>query len=1123
MPRRNDIQRIMILGSGPIKIGQAAEFDFSGSQACRALRSDGYEVILVNSNPATIQNDPEMADRIYIEPLLPDVIRRILEIEKPDALLAGMGGQTALNLASTLAHDGSLAKIGVELIGCNLVSIDEAEDRDLFNRVCQEIDLPICEAHACNSINEVLEAAEDIGKYPLLVRPAFTLGGLGGGTAWNKGQLVEIASQGILHSQIGQVLIEESILGWQEHEYEVMRDASDNCIIVCTMENIDPMGVHTGESVVVAPQQTLSDRDHQMLRDAALRLIRRLDIKGGCNVQFAFNQDTGDYRVIEVNPRVSRSSALASKATGYPIARMAALIAVGYTLDELPNPITGEGTTAAFEPTLDYCVVKIPRWPFDKFRTADRTLGTSMKSTGEVMAIGRSFQEAFLKAWASLEYGQPHPRPLSMADTSEGEGMGERASEELPDEILEEWLRVATDRRMGALYEAFRRGWSVDRVEEITSITRWFLHQFERMAVVDAEVVEAGKRGKADSITSEMMRSWKSNGLTDAHIADAMAGYPTTGWRIKENGVTEFDVMSRRHSLSIHPVYRMVDSCAAEFAAVTPYYYSTYEINCEDGIDRVPHPRKYSAEGEEARRLVVIGSGPIRIGQGIEFDYGAVHAVQAIREVGHEAILINNNPETVSTDFDTSDRLYFDPLTLESVSEILLREGADGILLQFGGQTAINLALPLDGRLEHLSGLGLNLKLEGTSPDAVDEASDRERFEAFAKRAKLKMPHGLTGSTPDEVRAAVQEIGFPVLIRPSYVLGGRGMEILTNDAQLDAYMSEAYIAPDKPLLADEYLGHAIELDVDAVSDGEEVLIGAIMEHLEEAGIHSGDSTCFIPPQNVSQEILQTVEDWTERIGIGLNIIGCFNIQFAICEDELYVLEVNPRGSRTFPFVAKSTGIPLARIAARVTIGAKLSNLEIPERTTGLVCVKAPVFPFIKLRGLDPAPGPEMKSTGEVMGSDIDPARAYLKARLATELPVPTAGGVYLTVKDGDKESLVPIAKRLSEMCFTLYATTGTANALKAGGVPVERVYRIAEHHSPDALDLMRQGKINLVINTPSKSGGAVLDGNMMRRLAVELNIPFVTTMSGARMEVEAIYAAIDGIPEPRLLQVDYLK
>ena len=1051
------------------------------------------------------------------------MVRRILEIEKPDALLAGMGGQTALNLASNLAHEGVLAELEVELIGCNLASIDEAEDRDLFKQVCEEIDLPICDAIACSSIEEVLKAAEAIGSFPLLIRPAFTLGGLGGGTAWNRGELVEIASQGILHSQIGQVLIEESILGWQEHEYEVMRDAADNCIIVCTMENIDPMGVHTGESVVVAPQQTLSDRDHQMLRDAALRLIRRLDIKGGCNVQFAFDQTTGDYRVIEVNPRVSRSSALASKATGYPIARMAALIAVGYTLDELPNPITGEGTTAAFEPTLDYCVVKIPRWPFDKFRTADRTLGTSMKSTGEVMAIGRSFSEAFLKAWASLEYGKPHPRPLTMADTSEGEGMGDRAKEPLPDEELEKWLTVATDRRMAALYEAFRREWSIERVKSLTAMTTWFLDKFQRMAAMDAEVVAAGKAGKKPADLDQLtLRRWKSAGLTDAHIADAMAGYPVSGWRIKESGRQEFDVMARRHELQVHPVYRMVDSCAAEFAAVTPYYYSTYEPNGQLGIDRVPYERRIAADGDDARRLAVVGSGPIRIGQGIEFDYGAVHAVQAIREAGHEAIIINNNPETVSTDFDTSDRLYFEPLNLECTAEVLLREGADGILLQFGGQTAINLALPLDGLQPHLKSMGLDMNLEGTSPDAVDEASDRERFEAFSKREGLRMPHGLTGSTPEQVRSAVEEIGFPVLIRPSYVLGGRGMEILANDEQLDAYMSEAYIAPDKPLLVDEYLGHAIELDVDAVCDGESVLIGAIMEHLEEAGIHSGDSTCFIPPQNVSEEVLAQVEEWTEKIGVGLNIVGCFNIQYAICDGTLYVLEVNPRGSRTFPFVAKSTGIPLARIAARVVIGAKLSNMEIPERTQDLVCVKAPVFPFIKLRGLDPAPGPEMKSTGEVMGSHKEAAHAYLKARLATELPVPTSGGVYLTVKDEDKLDLVPIAEQMANLGFQLYATTGTAHVLKSGGVPVERVFRIAEGKHPDALDLMRQGKIDLIINTPSKSGGAVLDGNMMRRLAVELNIPFVTTMSGARMEVEAVRSAKQGLPEPVRLQVAYL-
>jgi carbamoyl-phosphate synthase large subunit len=1118
MPKRTDINRILLLGSGPIRIGQAAEFDFSGSQACRALRSEGYEVILVNSNPATIQNDPSMADRIYIEPLLPDVVRRILEIERPDAILAGMGGQTALNIASSLAHDGTLEALNVELIGCDLQAIDDAEDRDRFKQVCEEIDLPVPKAIACASIDEVLEAAEDLGGYPLLIRPAFTLGGLGGGTAWNKGQLVEIASQGILHSRIDQVLIEESILGWQEHEYEVMRDASDNCIIVCTMENIDPMGVHTGESTVVAPQQTLSDRDHQMLRDAALRLIRRLDIKGGCNVQFAFNQKTGEYRTIEVNPRVSRSSALASKATGYPIARMAALIAVGYTLDELPNPITGKGTTAAFEPTLDYCVVKIPRWPFDKFRTANRTLGTSMKSTGEVMAIGRSFEEAFLKAIASLEVGNPHPRPLTLADESEGEGQIERAAEPLPDSTLEEWLRVPTDRRMLALVEAFRRNWDIEKVHEVTGgITRWFLHRFQSLALNEMEIM--AHAGSPSDISEEDLRRWKGNGMTDAHIADALAGFPPLGVRGLDSSHSPLAIMERRHSFGIHPVYRMVDSCAAEFAAVTPYYYSTYEGgSTPSGIDSVPHERKIRADGDEANRHVVVGSGPIRIGQGIEFDYGCVHAVQAIRDEGHEAILINNNPETVSTDFDTSDRLYFDPLNLESVIEVLLRENADGLLLQFGGQTAINLALPMHERMEHLRSMNIHTELIGTSPDAVDEASDRERFEAFAKRVGLRMPRGLTGASPSEVRDAVVEVGYPVLIRPSYVLGGRGMEILTDDRQLDAYMSEAFIAPDKPLLVDEYLGGAMELDVDSVCDGEEVLIGAIMEHLEEAGIHSGDSTCFIPPQNVSQKIIEQVEDWTERIGVGLGIRGCFNIQFAIKDEILYVLEVNPRGSRTFPFVAKSTGVPLARIAARLALGTRLSEIEIPRFETELVCVKAPVFPFLKLRGLDPAPGPEMKSTGEVMGSHEDPAAAYLKARLATELPVPTSGGVYITVRDSDKNSVIEHASRLHELGFQLHATPGTAQILRdEGGLDVETAYRIAEGRSPDALDLMRQGNIQLILNTPSKSGGAVLDGNMMRRLAVELNIPFVTTLNGARMEVEAIAVAREGLPEPRRL------
>ncbi len=1114
MPRREDLETIMVLGSGPIKIGQAAEFDFSGSQAVRALREDGYKVILVNSNPATIQNDPEMADVVYIEPLLPDTVRAILEAERPDALLAGMGGQTALNIASELAHDGSLERLGVELIGSDLDAIDKAEDRDLFNEVCTSIGLPICTSVACNTMEEVLAAADFLGSWPLLIRPAFTLGGLGGGTARDVGELVEIATLGLRNSRINQVLIEESILGWQELEYEVMRDEADNATIVCTMENIDPMGVHTGESVVVAPLQSFSDVDHQILRDHALRLIRALNIKGGCNVQFAFNQATGEVRVIEVNPRVSRSSALASKTTGYPIARMAAKIAVGYTLDELPNPITGEGTTAAFEPTLDYCVVKIPRWPFDKFRTADRTLGTSMKSTGEVMAIGRCFEEAFLKAWASLEQGVAHPRPLTRADESDGEDQLERAEEPLPEHTLIDWLTVATDRRMGALLEAFRRGWSIERVHELTRMTRWFLHRFKRLADMEAEITAQGVA--PEQINAEDMRRWKAHGFTDAHIADALAGFPAAGPTSLAKGRDEAAVMARRHALKVHPVYRMVDSCAAEFAAATPYYYSTYEPLGHDGIDLLP-----GLEDRTKERVVAIGSGPIRIGQGIEFDYGCVHAVNAIRAAGKDAVLINNNPETVSTDFDTSDRLYFEPLILEHVAEVLLREQAHGILLQFGGQTAINLALPLEARRPLLAASGANVGTLGTSCDAIDEASDRERFEAFAKRVGLRMPRGATGTTSDDVRRAVESIGFPVLIRPSYVLGGRGMEILSNQTQLDAYLAEAFFAPDRPLLVDEYLGHATELDVDAACDGEDVLVGAVMEHLEEAGIHSGDSTCFIPTQNVSEEILVQVEEQTRIIGLGLGIVGCYNIQFAIQDETLYVLEVNPRSSRTVPFVAKSSGLPLARIAANVTIGQPLAQQEIPKRVTGHVCVKAPVFPFIKLRGLDPAPGPEMKSTGEVFGSDEDPAMAYLKARLATEVPVANGGGVYLTVRDEDKADIVDLARDLVDLGYELYATPGTADGIRGAGLAVTTVYRIAEPQHPDALDIMREGRVQFIVNIPTVSGGAVRDGNMMRRLAVELNIPFVTTLRGAVMEVAAMSVLAKGDPRPRRLEVHY--
>tara|TARA_Y100001960_G_scaffold170006_1_gene178335 strand:- start:310 stop:2436 length:2127 start_codon:yes stop_codon:yes gene_type:complete len=708
-----------------------------------------------------------------------------------------------------------------------------------------------------------------------------------------------------------------------------------------------------------------------------------------------------------------------------------------------------------------------------------------------------------------------------MSDASDGETMDERAAEHLPTALLEDWLRVATDRRLSAVIEALRRGYSNEDVRDLTGgMTRWFITRFERIAAIETEIRAAGEIGmKPADIPERELRSWKGAGFTDLHIADALAGFPQSGFKSLPAGADETAVRLRRHELRIHPRYRMVDSCAAEFAAVTPYYYSTYEGgSAELGIDFVP-----GLASSTKQRIAVVGSGPIRIGQGIEFDYGCVHAAGAIQDLGHEAIIINNNPETVSTDFDTSDRLYFDPLTLESVEEVLLREDANGILLQFGGQTAINLALPLADEIPHLSEMGLDLMIEGTSPESVDEASDRERFEEFALRCGLRMPDGATATSPDGVRQAANEIGYPVLIRPSYVLGGRGMEILSNYKQLESYMSEAYLSSDRPLLIDKYLGNAMELDVDAVCDGESVLIGAIMEHLEEAGIHSGDSTCFIPPQNVSIDILNQVEEWTTIIGLELGIRGCFNIQFAIHENLLYVLEVNPRGSRTFPFVAKSTGIPLARIAARVALGERLSDLDIPQPQTDAVCVKAPVFPFIKLRGLDPAPGPEMKSTGEVMGSHVRASAAYLKARLATELPVPTEGGVYITVKDEDKHAMIPLAERLQEMGFTLYATRGTSRVLRGvGGLEIQTCYRIAEGRSPDALDLMRQGKIHLIINTPRSTGGAVLDGNMMRRLAVELNIPFVTTMAGAMMEVEAIDEARQGMPEPRLLRIKSL-
>ncbi|HJN55143.1 MAG TPA: carbamoyl-phosphate synthase large subunit, partial [Candidatus Poseidoniales archaeon] len=1035
MPAREDLKRVAILGSGPIRIGQAAEFDFSGTQACRALRSVGIEVILINSNPATIQTDIDTAERVYIEPLAASAVAEILEIERPDALLAGMGGQTGLNLASELALDGVLERLDIELVGSNLEVIETAEDRHMFGELCKRLGLRVPEAYACTNIDEVLAAAEEIGRWPLLVRPAFTLGGLGGGTANNQAELVEISLAGMRYSRIHQVLVEESLLGWQEYEYEVMRDKADNAIIVCSMENLDPMGVHTGESIVVAPVQTLCDAEHQEFRDASLTIVRALDLEGGCNVQFAFDPHTGDWRVIEVNPRVSRSSALASKATGYPIARIAALIAVGFTLDEIPNPILGGRTTAAFEPSIDYCVVKIPRWPFDKFRTADRSLGTSMKSTGEVMAIGRSFEEAVLKAIASLEQGPGHPRPLMEADAVLGDVSDAQRSSSISDATLIDWMTEVTDRRLFGLFEAFRRGWSVDRVRELTAIVPWFLHGLEHIAQMECHLVKAG--AQEGGIDDEQLLVAKRLGFTDRAIADALLGHPTDSGYREAVGAHERLIRARRWQAGLHPSFRMVDSCAAEFVARTPYFYSTWEPGDADAQARLNEPEP---------PVVVIGSGPIRIGQGIEFDCSSVHAVRAARDLGRTTVMINNNPETVSTDFDISDRLYFEPLTSECLNEVLIHEGAGDLVIQFGGQTAIDLALAFRDEADSLSGLGVAVRLLGSSLHSVETASDRSAFHAHAASHDLPIPMGGFADTPDVLHSEAARIGFPILVRPSHVLGGRGMEILEDEEQLRTYIEEAWSDELAPLLVDAFLQGATEIDVDAVRHQGGIEIGAIMEHLEEVGIHSGDSTCFIPPQTLSDSVLSEIDRLTRRVGESLDLKGLYNIQMAIQGDQVTLIEVNPRGSRTVPFVDKATGRPLARWAMEAMLDEQLSPPRPIE--AGLAAVKAPVFPFLKLRGLDPAPGPEMKSTGEVMGIARRASEAYLKARMATELPVPVSGGAYITVRDDAKDDIIEIARDLADLGFDLMATRGTCDALRRAGLTVMLVHRISEGASP---------------------------------------------------------------------------
>jgi carbamoyl-phosphate synthase large subunit len=1047
MPRREDVRTAMVIGSGPIVIGQAAEFDYSGSQACRSLREEGVRVVLVNSNPATIQTDPEMADAVYVEPLTIPFLEKVIRKEKPQGILSGMGGQTALNLCSELSEAGVLSRHGVTLLGTKMEAIIAGENREKFADLMRQIGEPIPRSQAVSDVSSAAAFVEDVG-YPVIVRAAYTLGGSGSGIAHSAEELERIVGMGVAYSRIKQVLVEESVLGWKEFEYEVMRDGADNCITICNMENLDPMGIHTGESIVVAPAQTLSDSDHQTLRSAALRIIRALGVEGGCNIQFAVHPLTGEYRVIEVNPRVSRSSALASKATGYPIARIAAKIAIGLHLDEIPNPVTRK-TLASFEPTLDYVVTKIPRWPFDKFPTVDRRIGTSMKSTGEVMAIGRTFEESLLKAIRSLEIDRVGLEPRSWSD----------------DDLVRE-LREPTDERLFAIAEAVRRDLPTEKIAALTAWDPFFIEKVRHLVKL-----ESGLRSPKAS--RDVLAEAKRFGFADESIAAL-------------SNTTEESVRRRRPRAA----YKMVDTCGGEFEARTPYFYSTYE------------PRGETSR-LKGKKVLIVGSGPIRIGQGVEFDYCCVQGILALREAGVSAIIANNNPETVSTDFDISTRLYFEPLLLEDVLNIIEEEKPDGVIVQFGGQTSINLAVPL---AQALSRRRSKTRILGTPPASIDLAEDRRKFAALMKRLHIRQPQAASGYSFDEVRVVAARIGYPVLVRPSYVLGGRGMEIVHSEEDLARFMEAATrVSKDHPVLVDRYLSHATEIDVDAVADGTDVFIGGIQEHIEEAGIHSGDAACVLPAQTLSDSVLDDIRRITRKVSRALKTVGLINLQLAVKDDDVYVLEANPRASRTIPYVSKAIGVSLAKVATNVMLGRTLRSMGlVGEARIDHVAVKAPVFPFQRLPGVDAILGPEMKSTGEVMGIDRSLGRAYYKAMLAAGNDLPTEGALYLTVRDEDKPAILPVAARLVKIGLRIYATRGTAQFLREHGVDATTVYRISENLSPDALGLMRRGEIRLVINTPTNSTGARRDGYMMRRLAVDLNIPFIATIQGAEAAVEAM-------------------